>query len=99
MNSLEKLSVVERSLKLLADEVQQIKHDVRVIETENQMLKNQLCQAGEGNFQQVTDNGISIRQTARENLEKLHREGFHICHLFFGRQRDGECLFCGGMLQ
>jgi len=98
MNSREKLSLVERSLRLLSDEVQQIKEEVRILEAENQMLKNQLCQIGEGDFQQVTENGLRINLSARENLEKLHGEGFHICHLFFGRERDGECLFCRGML-
>ena len=99
MSSLERLSLLEKSLKLLADEAQQIRQEVRALEAENQALKNQLCQSGEGDFQQLTDNGLRIRQTARENLEKLHGEGFHVCHLFFGRQRDGECLFCRGMLQ
>ncbi len=99
MNPREKLSMVEKSLKLLTDEIQQIKQEIRILEVENQALKNQLCQAGAGDFQQLINNSLSIRQTAREKLESLHNEGYHVCHLFFGQEREGECLFCRGLLQ
>jgi len=99
MSLSEKLARIEKSQRLLQEEIQQVKQEARLLEEENQGLRRQLCQIGDGDYQQVTANGIKIQQTAQENLEKLYLEGFHICHLFFGRERNGECLFCRGFLE
>ena len=98
MNLLEKITQIEKSQKLMLEEIQQIKKEVLAMEEENQSLRRQLCQMGEADYQQVLDNGQKIRRTAQDNLDKLHEEGFHICHLFFGQGRNGECLFCQGFL-
>ena len=94
----EKLAVVEKSQRLLQEEIQRIRLEAKVLEEENQRLKLQLCQVGDGDYQQVNENSLKIQQTAKSNLEKLYSEGFHVCHLFFGRTRTGECLFCQGLL-
>ena len=94
----EKLSLVEKSQKLLLEEIQRIRLEAKALEEENRRLRLQLCQAGGGDYLQVEQNGLKIQQSAQENLERLHDEGFHICHLFFGRERKGECLFCRGSL-
>ena len=99
MNLSDKLAHIEKSQRVLLEEIQQAKQEIKSLEEENQRLRRQLCQVGDGDFQQVTANGIRIQQTARENLEKLYLEGFHICHLFFGQERKGECLFCRGVLE
>jgi len=94
----EKLSRVEKSLRMFQEEIQQVKQEVRLLEDENQRLRRQLCQVADGDYQQVASNSARIQQTAQENLEKLYLEDFHICHLFFGQERKGECLFCRGFL-
>lgn len=99
MNLEGSLARIEKSQRLLLEEIQQMKRDAKAMEEENQRLRRQLCQIGDGDYQQVRENGLKIQQTAKVNLEKLYQNGFHICHLFFGRERDGECLFCRGFLE
>jgi len=99
MNLYEKLIRIEKSQRLIQEELQQARQEAKDLEEENQRLRRQLCQVGDGDYQQVTENGLRIQQTAQENLQKLYNDGFHICHLFFGREKKGECLFCRGFLE
>ena len=98
MSLYENLARIERGQRLILDEIQKAKQEAKDLEMENQRLRRQLCRFGDGDDQQVEANGLQIRQTAQDNLEALYMEGFHVCHLFFGRERDGECLFCRGLL-
>ena len=98
MSLYEKLAQIEKGQRLLQEEIQKARQEARYVEEENQRLRRQLSQVGDGDYRQVAANGERIRQTALDNLVKLHGEGFHICHLFFGRERKGECLFCRGVL-
>ena len=98
MNLDEKLANIEKSQRILQEEIQQAKQEARLIVEENRRLRRQLCQIADGDDQEVAANGLKIRQTAQENLEKLYQEDYHICHLFFGKKRNGECLFCRGVL-
>ena len=94
----ERLAYIEKSHRTLQEEIQLAKQEARFLAEENQRLRRQLSLIGDGDYQEVTANGLKIQQTAQENLEILYQENFHICHLFFGRKRDGECLFCQGVL-
>ena len=99
MSLSDRLARIEKNQRLIQDELQQIRQEAKLLEEDNQRLRRELCQVGDGDYQQVTENGLKIQQTARENLEKLYEENFHICHLFFGQERTGECLFCRGFLE
>ena len=98
MSLSDKLARLEKSHRLLLDEILQAGQEAERLEEENRKLKIQLGQVAGVDDRQIIDNGERIQQTAWENMEKLYQEGFHICHLFFGREKNGECLFCQGLL-
>lgn len=35
---------------------------------------------------------------SQKKLQKIYEEGFHICHEYYGKRRDDECLFCQSAL-
>ena len=89
---------VDKGMKMLQEEIQQIKKEAEILEEENRLLRQHLNMAGDEADLRVAANSLKIQQTAQENLVELYRGGNHICHLFFGRERKGECLFCRGVL-
>jgi len=98
MSLSEKLSRIEKSHRLLQDEIQQARHEAELLEEENRILRRQLAQVAHVDYQRVTENGARIQKIARENLKKIYLDGFHICTSFFGEDREDECLFCLGVL-
>lgn len=94
------LTEVEEKVNSLLDEVRQLRLYVESLEEENARLQRELCAIPEQETERVIANAEHLQGVAHDNLEKLYKEGFHICHLHFGQPlEDGDCLFCMGFLR
>ncbi len=93
------ISEIEDNLGRLLDEVKSLRQYVQYLEEENIKLKRQICAVSEADTERVQKNAAKIQKEAHENLERLYTEGFHVCHLYFGEQLDGPCLFCTAFLK
>jgi len=68
---------------------------------ENEHLKTILKDAqAEENQSSDTNEIVTRPNKAMSNLEKIYRDGFHICHFEFGSPRVEEenCLFCMSLI-
>ena len=93
------ISEVEENIAKLLNEVRSLRQYVEYLEDENIKLKRQLCAVSEADTLRVQKNAARIQKEAQENLEKLYKEGFHVCHIYFGEQLEGNCLFCNAFLR
>jgi regulator of replication initiation timing len=98
MSLSDKIVRLEQSNKAFLDALAALKLEIRILEDENRQLYAQLSALSGSDPEQLSANASSIRQTARGNLRRLYEERFHVCHLYFGQPRQGECLFCLAVL-
>lgn len=79
---------LEAKLKMLLEEIQELKMYAYALEDQNEQLRAKLYAQQE-------------QGTAYDNLAKLYEEGFHVCHAHFGRFRSQkeDCLFCLSFLR
>ncbi|WP_423244320.1 initiation control protein YabA [Desulfallas thermosapovorans] len=91
---------MEGRVQELLSEIKNMKNVVEVLETENAKLRQQLILMYEMHEDNDTGSGCSPKRvTGRQNLVNLYNQGFHICNIYFGQLREGECLFCAAFLR
>ncbi|MFZ5646183.1 MAG: initiation control protein YabA [Bacillota bacterium] len=83
----------------LAADLAKIKRYVQLLEDENSRLKTELARAvrpgGSGSVESPGDR----EPRGIDNLMNLYDRGFHICNVYFGGVRSGDCLFCAAFMQ
>lgn len=78
-------------LSMVHNQMTQIIERNNQLEVENTHLRERLLEL-ENNRRSKKNGGLS---RARQNLENLYNEGFHVCTQYFGSRRtDDECIFC-----
>jgi len=93
------MTEVEKNLGKMMEEIGRLKRYVVSLEEENIRLKRQMFAVSEREIERVQSNAGRIQLEARENLEKMYQEGFHVCHFYFGEPLEEGCLFCSAFLQ
>lgn len=89
-----RINRLEQALRQICDEVDRLKQDAKQLEEENARLRRELA----GMY--LTDGSEASAQNkpGAKNLWELYDKGFHICNLYFGKGREGECIFCYALM-
>lgn len=100
----ERLIDLEMNLAKTMTDFQELKNLVTKLEQENERLRGQLSPHNLVKTRSANPEAIvpiteeSLSNEGHDTLVKLYEEGYHVCHLNFGQEREGECLFCLGFL-
>ena len=90
---------MEVKLHTLLAEVQELKNKAREIEEENVRLRKELADIYRTGLDEGASGETGFLQKGLFNLLGLYDHGFHICNVYFGRKRAGDCLFCMAFLR
>ncbi|MDD2553119.1 MAG: initiation control protein YabA [Desulfotomaculaceae bacterium] len=90
---------MEIKLHALLAEVQELKNKAREMEEENVRLRKELAAIYRAGLGEGTNDGGAGLQRGFFNLLGLYDHEFHICNMYFGRKRTGDCLFCMAFLR
>ncbi|MCL2766444.1 MAG: DNA replication initiation control protein YabA [Peptococcaceae bacterium] len=86
---------IESRLHALLAELQEVKSKARRLEQENADLRKELA-----GLRGDESNGMELEQQGNKlNLLKLYDQGFHVCNMYFGEERNTDCLFCMAFLR
>ena len=90
---------MEAKLHALLSELQELKSKAREMEEENVRLRKDLAAIYREGFAEAAGGGEPGMQKSFFNLLDLYDHDFHICNIYFGRKRSGDCLFCMAFLR
>lgn len=91
---------METKLHALLAEVQELKNKAREMEEENVRLRKELAAIYRDGFTGGFGSGEpGMEHKGFFNLLGLYDHDFHICNVYFGRKRTGDCLFCMAFLR
>ncbi len=83
----------------LAADLARIKRYVQQMEEENARLKEELSRRARPSGPQESGGAEPAEASGMDSLMALYDRGFHICSLYFGGFRHGDCLFCAAFMQ
>ena len=97
------LAHFQEKLQVLNSDFQKVKNTVYDMYKENESLKEENQKLKQLLFAKEKESDKEVEPKDRENMDidnlsRLYKQGFHICHLNFGDAREGDCLFCRGLL-
>lgn len=90
---------IEAKLHSLLAEMQELKYEIREADEENTRLRNELAAFYRADLVNGSETEEGKSGAAFTNLLELYDQSFHICNIYFGRRRAGECLFCMAFLR
>jgi regulator of replication initiation timing len=90
---------VEARIQGLAADLAKIKKYVQVVEEENTRLKEELARITLSRPPAAPEGPGEPAARGIDCLVDLYDRGFHICNLYFGGIRSGDCLFCASFIQ
>ncbi len=83
----------------IAADLARLKKYAQLLEEENARLKEELVRvARDPGFGGAEAAGVP-EAGGMSNLISLYDRGFHICNLYFGEMRTGDCLFCAAFIE
>ena len=90
---------IETRMQEMAADIAKVKRYAQLLEEENSRLKEELAGMAGSPGKDLPDGGGTGEASGMDNLIKLYNRGFHICNLYFGAIRNGDCLFCAAFMQ
>ena len=88
----EQLQGMNNDFQKIKDQVYDLYKENKDLKEENNNLKKLLFEDENGETRE------ELKIDDHDNLSQLYEEGFHVCHFNFGETREGDCLFCMGIL-
>lgn len=98
----EQLELIEKNSAIVGVTIQSMKETIYRLIDENSSLKIENAHLREKlDTLELADTGLEkvhVQKYGLSNLEHLYESGVHICHNFYGIQRDEVCLLCESLL-